>query len=165
MADQAEHPPAHGKTLHTWAFPEFTAHKRDRRWYTIAGVLAAIALLWAVYDGNVLFAIILLIAAIVYVMIGVRKPRQLTATFTEDGVSVDRAFYRWEEIDRFWLVYEPPIVKRLYLAFKAPLRPTLTIDLEQQNPVPLRKTLLTYLKEDPNGAEPLGDQVARTFKL
>lgn len=165
MADQPARSTDHGKVLHTWTFPEFPHQRRNRRWYTVAGVLGATGLVWALFSRNVLFAVILIIIAVVYVMTGQRTPRRIAATITEDGLAVDRSFYGWDEFEQFWLVYSPPAVKRLFLRFKAPLRPALSLELERENPVTLRKALLAYLKEDLEGVEPTADQVARLLKL
>lgn len=166
MPDANQTPkPKPAKTLLTWTFPEFVRYARTKRWYTVAGLLTAAAFLWAVFQSNVLFAILLVLAAIVYVAIGQRRPRQITFTVTEDGVSVERDLYPWAELDRFWLVYQPPLVKRLFFRFKTGVRPVLSVLLEQENPVTVRKTLLEYLPEDLHGEEPALDQLARFLKL
>lgn len=165
MVQQAQPPSPHGKVFHQWAFSEFPRYRRGRRWYTVAGVLAGLALLWALLTGNVLFAVIIIITAIVYVMTGQRTPRRITAALTEDGLEIDRQFYPWHEFETFWLVYQPPQVKRLFLRFKAPLRPSLHLELERENPVTIRATLLKVLKEDLDGEEATTDQLARLLKL
>ena len=82
-----------------------------------------------------------------------------------DGGSVDRDFFPWDELGRFWIVYQPPEVKKLFFRFKSSIRPIISVLLEKENPVSIRKTLLEYLAEDPNGEEPASDQFSRVFKL
>jgi len=73
--------------------------------------------------------------------------------------------YVWPEIDNFWFVYEPPI-KNLYLTFKSRLKPNLTIPLNQENPLQIRKFLSQYLKEDlDKEGEPTADALGRLLKL
>lgn len=158
-------PRQHGKILHRWGFPEFVRYQRSRRWYTVVGLIVAGSFVWAVFQGNVLFAIILILAAIVYVTLNQRRPRNIICTIEEDGVSVDRDFFPWDDLGRFWVVYQPPEVKKLFFRFRSSIRPIVSVLLEKENPVSIRKTLLEYLAEDPNGEEPGSDQFSRVFKL
>lgn len=157
--------PTHGKILHQWGFSEFVQYQRSRRWYTVVGLIVAGSFVWAVFQGNVLFAVILILAAIVYVTLNQRSPRTIQCTITEDGIGVDRDFFTWDELGRFWVVYQPPEVKKLFFRFKSSIRPIISVLLEKENPVTIRKSLLEYLAEDPNGEEPASDQFSRVFKL
>ena len=96
-----------------------------------------------------------------------RNPALLRITITEDGIEIgDKNFYKWQDIDKFWIVYEPPAVKNLYLDFKAGLRPSITIFLENQNPLIVRKILLQYINEDTEREnETFSDGFSRMLKL
>lgn len=157
--------PPRGKSLIAWQFPEFPYYRRGQRWYTVAGVVAAAAFVTSIFQKNPLFSVILILLAIIYVMIGQRKPRQIAFAVRESGIEVDRDFYRWEELDQFWIVYHPPEIKKLFFRFTTPLRPALTVQLEKENPVSVRKILLDYLSEDLSGEEPTSDQIGRVLKL
>ncbi|MCH7492666.1 hypothetical protein IID19_03715, partial [Patescibacteria group bacterium] len=62
--------------------------------------------------------------------------------------------------------YEPPEVKNLYFDFKTGIRPSISISLESQNPVNIRKKLLEYLEEDTEKEnESFSDGLSRMLKL
>lgn len=157
--------PTHGKTLLRWTFSEFVRHQRSKRWYAVAAVVGVATFFWAIISGNPLFAIILILIAIVYVSLNQRRPRLIPIAITEDGIEIDRDFYAWKDIQHFWIVYQPPTVKKLFFRFTGVLRPNLTIQLGKENPVTIRKTLLQFIPEDLNGDEPASEQLSRLLKL
>jgi hypothetical protein len=156
----------HGKTLLEWEFAEFTKHQRGFWWYVLTTAAAVGMIIWAIIDRNILFAIIILIAAMLYFALSRREPGRITIRLTEDGIEVGRNFYAYSELKDFWLFYRPPDLKKLYIHFKTALRPSLTVPLEDQNPVTLREVLLRYLPEDvEQEEEPATDELSRRLKL
>lgn len=151
MANGIEQPinlPEHaGALLHEWAFPEFTQYQRSRRWYTIAGIVIGLLLIYALWTQNFLFAIIIILFIIIFTLQSRRSPLQLRFAIHEGGVVFHRKFHPYADIDHFWIIYQPPDVKTLSLDFKT-LRPTLTIPLQDRNPLTIRSTLLKYVTED-----------------
>ena len=132
----------HGAILAEWEYPEFKEHSRTRTWYIAAMVIVALLILFGILTQSYLFIIIVGMLVFIYAMRLRRKPLALPFHITEDGILVDpRTFYEWKDMRNFWIVYEPP-VKNLYLAFKSPVRPSITISLEDQNPLNIRKILL-----------------------
>ncbi|MBI3115683.1 MAG: hypothetical protein HYZ09_04315 [Candidatus Kerfeldbacteria bacterium] len=153
------------EALHEWTFPEYVQQQRSRRWYAWAALAAAAGFAWAIFEGNTLFAVIIVLAAIVYVSIAQRKPRRIPFRVTRDGIRVAGESFAWDDLENFWIVYHPPEVKKLFFRFKAALRPNISVSLEKENPVHVRKTLLRYLPEDLNGEEPASDVLSRALKL
>ncbi|MBI4414887.1 MAG: hypothetical protein HY566_01455, partial [Candidatus Kerfeldbacteria bacterium] len=75
-------------------------------------------------------------------------------------------FYSYKDLATFWVVYEPPEVKRLFFTFKSSIRPHLAVPIEDQNPVAIRKTLQRYITEDlEREGEPATDALGRALKL
>lgn len=156
----------HGKTLAKWSFPEFIKHERSRAWYF--WIIAAIALLliYAVATVNFLFAVIIVIAAITYVLIYRREPEYVNFAITEDGLADNERFFSFDEVKNFFIIYKPPEIKTLFVDFKALTKPRLAVPLENQNPLAIRKLLLEYLTEDlDKDDEPFLDGLRRMFKL
>lgn len=155
----------HGKILMSWEFSEYPKYERTLGWYIGATIIFFGLLLFAVFTANYLFALIILMVAIIIFIYNLKQPAQINFVITEDGIKIGTKFYPWDDFKNFWIIYKPPEVKTLYFDFKG-LRPNLPIYLEDQNPVKVREILLQYLKEDlTREKEPAGDELARWLKF
>ena len=115
---------------------------------------------------NFLFAFIILTLAIIIFFHHTREPLSLPVTVTQLGILLNDKFYRFRDLTSFWIIYEPPFTKHLYLELANSLRPPLAIHLAEQDPVALRQSLLPYLREDlGQKEEPLSDLLWRLLKL
>lgn len=166
MADEPKLRGEHGLVHLAWMVDEYPAYRRGWRWYVVAFLVGGGLIVWALATLNFLFALIVVIFAIVLALSSARKPVRLRFAVCEDGLEMGHRFIPWTDISRFWIVYEPPTVKSLYVDFKSALVPDLMVPLEQMNPNAVRKTLLEYVDEDPSrDAEPLSDFLARVLKF
>ena len=165
MADETVQPD-HGRTLLEWSFPEFERHERPFGWYVLAVIVGLALLIWSIVDQNYLFSIIVVLAAALFVRQTTRQPGLITARVMEDGVELGRNFYEYSELKNFWIIYEPPTVKRLFFTFKMGVRPYLAVPIEDQNPVRIREALRNFLPEDTDReAEPVAESLGRMLKL
>lgn len=159
-------PEEHGKTLISWKFSEYKNHKRGFLWYVLAFIIIAGLLLYSVFSVNFLFGVIVILMVIIYFFYFTRQPRKIDLKITEDGIELDGKFYSYKELKKFWVIYDPPKVKNLYLDFKSISKPLISIPLEDQNPVEVRKALLDYLEEDiEKEEESASDGLSRILKL
>jgi len=108
----------------------------------------ALLLLYSLFTFNFLFAVIIILFSIILYAQHKKPPLDVSFMLYEDGIKVSSRFYKFKEIESFWIIYEPPQVKNLYLNFKAKFRPVLTIPLEKQNPVKIRRFFLEHIDED-----------------
>lgn len=132
----------------SWEFPSHIKQKRNRRWYTIAGIIGGLSFAFAVITLNFLFAFILIMIVLIMVMQNRQEPSKIICNITEDGIKMADDFFKYDDLKEFWIAYKPPEVKKLYLIFRSSLRPMLIIPLEEQNPLKIRKVLLVYLDEN-----------------
>jgi len=156
----------YGKLLFEWKAPEYVKYERTRNWYIWAGIIFVLLLGYAVYTLNLLFAVILILAAVIISIRAKGEPMEVDFKIFEDGVGLgSNKFYAWKEIDQFYIIYEPPEVKNLYFNLKG-LRSRLSIPLAQQNPLKVREALLKYLAEDlEQEREPLSEEYGRFLKI
>jgi len=166
MPEQVNQPRDYGKILHSWEFPEYTQYTRTRNWYIVIGIIATAILIWTIFDRNFLFAMIIIIAVLIYIFQQRREPMNVKLNIREDGLEIGRNFYNFRDMQNFWIIYEPPDVKKIYFSFKSKISAPLVISLEKQNPLIIRKTLLQYIPEDlEKEEEPASDSLSRTFKI
>ncbi len=153
--------------LISWKVPEYEKHKRSKKWYIGAGIIAFIFFIFAIITFNYLFAFIVIIASFIIILYDAHEPNLVDFAITPEGLIVGRRFYDYDEIKNFSIVYKPRLgVKNIYFEFKNFLRHRLTIPLQDQNPVEIRKILLKYLPEDTERVDPpFSENLAKILKL
>ena len=156
----------HGKTLMRWDFPEYAQYQRGRAWYIVATVITVGAFLLSAFTGNPLFAVFIALVVAIWVIRNRRPPTRIFLRITEDGLQVASAFYPYDSVRSFWIIYKPPEVKRLYIGFKNTLRTNLSLLLENQNPVKVREILLKFIQENlEQEGESISDALQRLLKF
>lgn len=149
-----------------WEIDESARNRRGRAWYVIMILTGGSLLIYAVASANFLFALLVLMFALVIYLTSLRRQETVTVEMSPDGITIAKDFYPYREIRRFWFVYEPPEVKNLYLDFKAVTKSLMTLPLIDQNPNQIRQLLGQYLPEDFNeDEEPFLDFLGRILKL
>ena len=155
-----------GSVIMSWETWEYPPVSRDMRWYVIWGLLLAGMLVYAVITANFVFALLLLMFAVLTVLKDVRPPRRIETYVTTSGILFGHEFYAYEEIRDFFIAYEPPHVKSLYISFASRVRPALSIGIDGVNPNELRQNLLPYIFENlEQEGESLTDILQRVYKL
>jgi len=152
--------------LLTWKTPEFEKHKKSTGWYVWAAIFLFILLIYCIKTSNFLFAVILLMVSVIVVLFDFREANEVEFSITKTGVKFGEKIYPYEELGRFWIVYEPPEVKKLYVESKSVIQPRLAIPLDDIDPNKVRGILSEYLAEDlEEKDEPFADYLGRALKL
>lgn len=156
----------HGEVLMEWRFPEHEKKERGPLWYLIGITVLAVTVILCFISGNFLFAVFLILFALI-IFLDIKRPT-LDVDFKvyEEGLKLGSRFYEWSEINNFSVVYRPPEVKNLYLELDKKLSPEISISLEDQNPVKVREILNDYLEEDlERKDESFFDRISRWLKI
>ena len=155
-----------GQTLHEWTIQEYEQHQRGTAWYIIMFILGTFLVVFSLLKGNFLFALVIMLFAIILFLQTKQAPLQLVFRITDLGVIVGNRFYSYSELDSFYFIYQPPQVKTLYFETKSAFRPLLPIPLLDVNPLDVRTSLLEFLSEDvEKEQEPVSDQIARNWRF
>jgi hypothetical protein len=155
------------QTLASWAFPEFESHERSRLWYLIAGVIFILLLIYAITSLNFLFAVVLVMVGIIWLIKERETPLTVSFSITDEGLEIDNNFYDYDALENFYIIYKPEVdSKNLYFHFKSKIRPRLSIPLREENPVEIRNILLQYIKEDLEQKDiPTSEWLSKIMKL
>ena len=153
-----------GTTLCSWAFDEYEQHERSRGWYVYAGIAAALLLLYAFRSRNFLFAVIVVMVAMILYLRHTRSPSRMTCTLTERGVILEEHFISYEDLRNFWVVDDAGPWGTLYVHHRG-VRPRLVIPIRDQEADAVRAILRKYLPEEKDADEPASDVFARILKL
>jgi hypothetical protein len=156
-----------GRILLQWEFPEYPKHDRGKTWYVLMIGLGIGLIAYALYTNNFLFAVIILLAALILFTHHRTEPTPVMFTVYDTGVQVGDLFYLFRELGSFAIIYEPPHVKRLYLMpKKAVLRTEISIPLQDQNPLHVRSLFLDFVSEDlEREEESHNDTLSRLLKI
>lgn len=162
-----------------WQVPEYHSPERPKAWYIIAFIFIVIALFfcffslsaWKLeflgYNSNFLFALIMIMAAIITLFNESRPPMIVDVNIGPEGIGIGSKFYDYDEIKNFSVIYKPKqSVKSMYLEFKNSLRPRLAIPLRRMDALTVRNYLVRYLDEDLERTDqPLSEQLTKLLKL
>ncbi len=155
-----------GNPLHEWTIQEYEQYERGRRWYIVMGILGGLSLVYALFTGNFLFALVIVLFGIIMFLQSHQTPPQLPFVITDLGIILGRRFHPYTDLQNFSIVYRPPEVKVIFFETKSMLEPTLRIPILDADPVEIRYSLLEYLPENAEREdEPLSDQIARNLRL
>ena len=153
--------------IDSWQVDEYEKRARSKKWYILAAVAAFLMMLFSFFTSDFLFAVIIVIASLIFILHSGHEPDRVTISLTEEGIIVGRNFYDYDDIKNFAVVFKPrKDVKNLYIEFKTVLKHRLTIPLGNKDPLFVRDNLLKYLSEDLERTdEPMSESLARLFKL
>lgn len=169
-----------GKTATiSWMFSDSEQPERGRRWYLLAGIFLAICLfisffeiknwrpVFLGYNSNFLFVIIIVLAIVVMFIKARRKSEEMEFLADGDGIKIGEKFYDYDIIKDFSIIYKPKEnITKLYFEFKNQVKPRISLDLGEQNPIIVRNFLLRYLPEDLDRLnEPLSEQLTKILRL
>jgi len=135
------------KTILSWQAPEFQKYERSQNWFLLWLIISIVAIAMAIIFKNFLFAIFLVFAALAVFIHALQEPKTITFKITARGVLIDEKLYHFEDLESFWIIYEPPQIKTLILKSKRLLVPQLNIPIGNENPVKIRQALLDFLPE------------------
>jgi len=155
-----------GDVVFEWTVKEYEQHERDRRWYILTGIVGVALVSYALISGNYLFALVLVLFAIIMFMHDMVEPMDVPVVITETGVVIGKKYYRYSELTNFWMIYNPPTIKNLYFGLDGFIKHRLQVPLLDNDPRPIRDHLNQFIEEDlVQEEEPLSDRISRLFKL
>jgi hypothetical protein len=155
----------HGEVFFEWETPEYLKYARSLFWYIAVIGIGVILIIYSIFTANFLFALIIIIAAFIVFLKSYREPAMLLFQITEDGIVLGDQFFDYDRIKSFYFIYDPPAVKKLFFDLKG-IAPTISVHLNNKNPLLIRKKLLEYLKEDTERKhQSLDDQLESILKM
>jgi len=155
-----------GQIVYQWNVKEYDQYKRDRRWYLVIGIIAALLIVYAVLTANYSFALIIVLFGIVLYLQQINEPVELSFAMTTTGIILGQKYYKYSELKNFWMIYNPPEVKNLYFGLNNVIKHRLQVALLDNDPRPIRQYLKQYVTEDlEEGEEPFSDKLSRLLKL
>lgn len=134
--------------LFHWQAKEYHKEEKSKRWYlVVVGILSTI-IIYALLTNNPVMAVTFILIGVVGYLLLEKDPHPIDFTITDDGLTAGKELYPYENIQSFWLFYEPEGKQYISLHTRATLIPYVKIPLGDLDPVSVRDTLLKYLHEE-----------------
>ncbi len=147
-----------------WETPEFIQYKKNRLWFIIAIAIFIILVIFAAVTRQWLMAAVIVLVGVVIYIFTQQKPKTVSFSISHAGISFGERFYPYSEIKSFWVVYEPTI-RTLNFELTRRFSTIITIQLLEQDPLPIRKFLKKYLPEEKSRGEDINDRISRFLRF
>ncbi len=131
-----------------WETPAFIKYNRGSLWYFVFAIVCFSLIAYAIWTANFLFAFIVFLSAIILLLVGSQDPRTVLVQVGDNGVVIDGRLHLFQDLERFSVIYQPPMSKVLYIEPRSALTPRLRLELMDEDPVELRNHLKRFLRED-----------------
>lgn len=115
-----------------WQAAEHHHVEKGNDWYWALGIIAAVCAILAVIFGNILFAIVIALAAVLMAVVSMREPAVIPFAITARGVRIDDRLYPYATLESFCIDEDAPHGPQLLLKSQAALRPLLVIPLPEE---------------------------------
>ncbi|PIR03851.1 MAG: hypothetical protein COV59_04255 [Candidatus Magasanikbacteria bacterium CG11_big_fil_rev_8_21_14_0_20_39_34] len=156
-----------GDVYHIWDVEEYTQHQRGKWWYIMVFLFSLLFIFYGLKTQNFLFALIVVLTAIIVFLQTKQIAPKYQFAITDSGIVVGNKIYSYNELDEFFIVYQPPEVKILFVETKDLYRPKIRIPIDSEvDPMDVRHALRAFLPENlEREDEPLSDKLVRRWKL
>ncbi len=152
--NQPESPTDSGQTV-SWTASEFIAHEKNFGWFVLLA-LATAALMLVVYvmTRDIVSAAIVLIAATLFGIYAVRKPRVLPYTVDSHGIQIGNKQYPYGLFKAFSVIQEGGIRSLMLLPLKR-FMPPISLYMDPEDEGRITEVLSDYLPTEQRQQDPV----------
>ncbi len=139
----------------SWSFPEYNHIERSVDWFWGVGIVAFLFAVGAIFIGNYMFAVFILVGGASIILFNIRRPRDITITIETDGFTIGNEKHEWKKMKGF-RIKKTDTGSKLLIRTGQKFLPTFTIplsqDIEQDVKESLSKvlTVMDELDESPS---------------
>ena len=147
-----------------WNAYEHEHVERGTEWFWALGIAAVCAALTAVLLSDILFGVLILVAACTIALLARHAPDVSTFEISVKGVRVNNALHRYDEIISFWVEDEHDGHPLLLIDTTKFMSPNLIIPIHDIEPGLVRAFLLEHAHEV-HMKEPIAHKVLEFFGI
>ncbi|MDO8521856.1 MAG: hypothetical protein Q7S08_01040 [bacterium] len=148
-----------------WSAYEHEHIERGSDWFWALGIVAVCAALTSILFSNVLFAIVLIVAAFTIGLLARTPPKLIEFELSDRGIRVGGTLHRYDHIIAFWVEDEHEHIPPLLLVDTTKfMSPNLIIPLEDIDPHLVRVFLQQRAEERPM-KEPVSHKILEFFGI
>ena len=131
----------------TWQAKEFKKKARGKLWYIIWALFSLGIIIFAVLEQSPLMALVFILISVIAYLFSKKEPDKIEFILNKKGIQIKDKLYSYDNLESFWIFYDPPRKKILSFKSKKILMPYLKIPIAKQDPIKIRKYLLKFLPE------------------
>lgn len=148
----------------SWETLEHSHQEHSSDWFWGIGIVAIGIAVLSIYFGNILFAVVILLAAFTSVLYAHAEPREIKVRLDKKGLRVDNSLFPYTTLEAFWVEdVEEHGKDQLIVRSRKVLVPYIIIPIpESVKPAEVQDFLLNYLPEE-EMEEPLSHKIMETL--
>jgi len=131
-----------------WQAPEHEIFEKDKKWYAYAGLILAAIIAYAVIINSPVMAITFILIGAVGYMTLQKEPRIVNFSIISEGIVMHKTMYHFDNIESFWIFYEPGQIKVISLHIKSKFLPYIHIPIGEADPNIIRELLVENINEE-----------------
>ncbi len=145
-----------------WEAPEHNHIEKTSDWFWILGIIALAGSIASIMLGNVLFGIVILLAAFAMYVVSHRKPHVIPFEVSGRGVRINQDLYPYATLETYYVDEENPTGPQLLLKSKKLFVPLLILPIPEEYVDDIEGMLAGRLHEE-HLEEPLSHRVLEFF--
>ena len=131
-----------------WEAHEYEHKERSSDWFWAVGIISVAIAVVSFILGNVIFGILVIIAAFALSIFANRPPAVVDVSINERGITRGKIHYPYQTLESFWIDTEHP-EKKIILKSQKMLMPLIVIPLGEGVDIDdLHEVLSQFLKEE-----------------
>lgn len=146
----------------TWEAPEHRHVEKSSDWYWALGIIAVAAAIASMVFGDVLFGVVILLAASTMVLFSHRKPKMLTFEVSVRGIRIGNDLFPYPGLDSFSIDEENLAGPQLILKSKHFFTPLIILPIPEEYIDDIESIIAPRLPEE-HLTEPLGHRLLEFF--
>ena len=129
----------------SWTAYEYNHIPRSIDWFWGLGLLTIVGAIAAIYFGNYLFAIFILVAGFVLILLNLRHPQEIEFKINQEGITVAGKIYEYKDIKGFTVLEKNS--PKLLIETTQYFLPVITLPIPSDHTKTIRATLSDILPE------------------
>jgi len=149
-----------------WEANGYIFEEKSSDWYWALGIIAVAAAVASILFGNVILALLIIVASGTLALTNMKRPQQHRFRITDEGVMIDENLYEYEKIVSFSVLeyIDPARPAALSLRTHYLLAPHLLIPIVGHDPVEIYEFFADHV-EDGRHDESIVDRVIDLLRL
>lgn len=143
-----------------WEAPEYNHSVKSNEWYWIMAAVALIFIIIGVWMQNFLFIIIIFLSVFSIALFSARHPNLIHFALTSRGLKIDKRIFPYEDLESFWMHYNPPHQKEVGIISKKLFMPRIVVPTGDTDPNKIREQLVKFVAEEPH-TESIAESISR----
>lgn len=145
-----------------WEAPEHYHTEKGGDWFWILGIIALAGSIASIILGNVLFGVVILLAATTMFIAAHQEPRVIGFEVSLRGIKIDKTIYPYATLDSYYLDEENHINPQLIVKSKKLFMPLIIIPIPDEH-IDLIEDLVSDRLPEEFLEEPLSHRILEAF--